>query len=168
VLDRVGVVRANLLKKPLEVICRCHFPAPDAARNSGGAPHTGDARFPAMVIAMASRGPQGALSASLVVIFDVAMGAMNCIIGKRLLVATRGCLAACPCGAVHDCLVVGGVLGGDALRLPERGPKEVALTASPWALLTASGQRNWAAQVGLAMSLGLVVPSLPPVWRGLG
>jgi hypothetical protein len=56
VLDRVGVVRANLLKKPLEVICRCHFLAPDAARNSGGAPHTGDARFPAMVIAVASRG----------------------------------------------------------------------------------------------------------------
>jgi hypothetical protein len=69
---------------------------------------------------------------------------------------------------VHDHLVVGGVLGGDALRLPERAPKEVALNASLWAPLTASGQRNWDARVGLAASLGLIVPSLALPQRGPG
>jgi hypothetical protein len=143
------VVRANLLKKPLEVICRCPFPALDAARGGRGTPHTGAARFPAVVITMVDRGrghgPQGALVASLVATSDVALGAANYIIGWCLLVATRGCLPACLCGAVHDCLTVGGMLGGDVLRFPKRAPKEVALSASPRALLAASGQRNWAA-----------------------
>jgi hypothetical protein len=88
---------------------------------------------------------RGALVASLVATSDVALGAANYIIGWCLLVATRGCLPACLCGAVHDCLTVGGMLGGDVLRFPKRAPKEVALSASPRALLAASGQRNWAA-----------------------
>jgi hypothetical protein len=50
--------------------------------------------------------------------------------------------------------------GGDTMRLLKRAPNEVALSALPWALLTMSGQRAWATQVGLAMSLGLVTPSL--------
>jgi hypothetical protein len=147
--DRVGVVQAILFKKPLEMICRCPFPASDAGHGEGGAPHTGVARFPAVVVTTAgrgrSRGPQGALPVSLVAVSDVALGVANCIIGWRLLVAARGCLPACLCGAVHDHLIVGGVLGGSALWLPERAPKEVARFASPWALLTASGQHNWAA-----------------------
>jgi hypothetical protein len=69
---------------------------------------------------------------------------------------------------VHDHLIVGAVLGGDALRLPKCAPKEFVLSASLWALLTVSRQRNWAAQVGFAMSLGLIVLSLLAPQRGLG
>jgi hypothetical protein len=96
------VVRANLLKKPLEVIFRCPFLAPDTARGSGGVPHTKAAHFPAVVIAMDGRGyghgPRGALLAPLVAISKVALGAVNCIIGLHLLVTAQGCLHACQCG----------------------------------------------------------------------
>jgi hypothetical protein len=61
--DRVGMVRANLLKKPLEVIYRCPFPVPDAACGSGRMPHTRAANFLAVVVVMAGcgydHGPQG-------------------------------------------------------------------------------------------------------------
>jgi hypothetical protein len=162
--------RENLLKKPLEVICRCPFPTPDVACGDRGVPHTEAARFPIVVVAMTGRGrdPQGALLASFVAIFDVALGAANCVIGWGLLVAARGSLPSCLCGVVHDHLVVGGMLGGDSLWLPEHAPKEVALSASSWALLAASGQRNWAIEVGLAASLGLIMPFLPLPWWGLG
>jgi hypothetical protein len=143
------VVWANFLKKPLEVICRCPFPASDTACGSGGAPHTKAAHFPVVVIAMASRGhghgPQGALLASLIAISDATLGAANCITGWCLLITAQGCLPACLCGAVHDRLIVDGMLGRNALRLSKCAPKEVALSTSQWALLAASGQCNWAA-----------------------
>jgi hypothetical protein len=85
-------------------------------------PHTRVARFTAMVIAMAGRGhdrgPQGALTASPVAISDIALGVANCVIGWCLLIAARGCLPTCLCRAMHDCLIVGGMLGGDARWLP--------------------------------------------------
>jgi hypothetical protein len=167
--DRVGMVWAKFPKKILEVIYRCPFPAPDAARGGGGTPHTRTAHILAVVMAMADHGhgrsPQGALLASFVATFDVALGAANCVVGWHLLVTSWGCLPTYLCGAVHGHLVVGGVLGGDALRLPERAPEEVAQSASPRALLTVGRQRNWATQVGLAVSLGLIVSSLLlPQW----
>jgi hypothetical protein len=61
---------------------------------------------------------------------------------------------------VYGRLVVGGVLGGDVAWLLERAPKEVTLSTLPRALLAVTGQRTWATQVGLAMSLGLIVLSL--------
>jgi hypothetical protein len=79
---------------------------------------------------------------SLVAISDVALGAANYVIRCRLLVTAQGCLPACLCGVVHDRLVVGGKLGGDALWLHERGPKEVNRSFSPWALHVLSGQCN--------------------------
>jgi hypothetical protein len=81
-------------------------------------------------------------ASQLVAVSDIALGAVNFIIGWRLFVVAWGCLPTCLCGVVHDCLVVGDVLGGDAQRLPERAPKEVALSASQWALLAVSGQCN--------------------------
>jgi hypothetical protein len=62
--------------------------------------------------------------------------------------------------AVHDHLVVG-VPGGDAGRFLKCAPEEVALSTSPQALLTATGQHAWVALVRLAMILGLIVMSLP-------
>jgi hypothetical protein len=62
-------------------------------------------------------------------------------------------------GACH--LIVGGALGGDVARLLKRASKEVALYASPWALLIATGQRTWIALVRLAMNLEFIAPSLP-------
>jgi hypothetical protein len=76
---------------------------------------------------------------------------------RHLLVATWGHLPA------HLYVVVCGqlVVGGDTTRLPEHAPEEVALSTLPQALLTVTGQCAFAAQVGLAMSLRLVMPSLP-------
>jgi hypothetical protein len=89
-------------------------------------------------------GPQGALLVSHVAISNITLGEANYVIRWCLLVTARGSLPTCLCGAVHDHLIVGGVLGGNALWLPERAPEEVALSASPRALLAVSGQRNWA------------------------
>jgi hypothetical protein len=98
---------------------RDSFPAPDAAHGGEGALLIGAAHFPVVVIAMAGRGrscgPHGALLASLVAVSDIALGVANCVVGWLLLVTARGCLPASLCGLVHDLLVVGGVLGGDAL-----------------------------------------------------
>jgi hypothetical protein len=99
-----------------------------------------------MVITMVGsgrgRGPQEVLLASLVAIFDIALGVANCVVWWCLLVTAQDCILACLCGAVHEHLLVGGVLGGDALRLPDSSPKEVALSTSPRALLVVSGQPN--------------------------
>jgi hypothetical protein len=86
---------------------------------------------------------------------------VSCIVRRRLLVATWGCLPAHLCGAVYGRLVVGGVLGGDTAQLLERAPKEVALSTLPWGLLVATRQRTWSAQEVLATSLGLIVLFLP-------
>jgi hypothetical protein len=75
----------------------------------------------------------------LVTASDAVLGAVSCIVERCLLVAARGRLSACLCGAVHGHLIVGGELGGDAVQLLERAPKEVALSALPWALLAAPG-----------------------------
>jgi hypothetical protein len=57
------------------------------------------------------------------------------------------------------------MLGGDVARLLECASKEVALSASPLALLTATRQHTWIALVRLAMNLGIVALSLPPPQR---
>jgi hypothetical protein len=55
--------------------------------------------------------------------------------------------------AKHDYLIASGALGGDAARLLERVPKQVVMSALPWAR---------AALLSLAVSLGLIAPFLPP------
>jgi hypothetical protein len=59
----------------------------------------------------------------LVATFDAVLGAVGGVVRWRLLIATWGHLPTCLCRVVHDCLVVGGVLGGDVARLHERAPK---------------------------------------------
>jgi hypothetical protein len=97
----------------------------------------------------------------LVITFDAILGMVSYIVGQHLLVAAWGHLPAQLCGAVHGHLIVGGVLDGDTAWLLKRALEEVALSALAWALLTPTGQHAWATQVGLAMSLWLIVPSLP-------
>jgi hypothetical protein len=70
---------------------------------------------------------------------DDVLGAVSCIIRRCLIVMAWGRLPAHLCEAVYGCLIVGGVLGGDATRLLEHAPEEVALSALPWALLIANG-----------------------------
>jgi hypothetical protein len=79
----------------------------------------------------------------LVTISDVVFGVVSDIVGWCLLVTALGHLPAHLCEAVCGHPVVGGVLDGDVVRL-----------------LTVNGQCTWASQVGLAMSLGLIAPSL--------
>jgi hypothetical protein len=64
----------------------------------------------------------------LVATFDAVLGVAGGVVGRCLLITAQGRLPACLCRAVHDCLVVGGVLGGDATWHLERAPKEVALS----------------------------------------
>jgi hypothetical protein len=60
---------------------------------------------------------------SLVVAFNAHLGIVSGDVRCHLLVVAR------LCGAEHDCLVAGGVLGGDATWLLERASDEVALFA---------------------------------------
>jgi hypothetical protein len=99
--------------------------------------------------------------APLVIASDTVLGVASNILRWYFLVTTWGHLPACLCRVVCGHLVVGGMLGGDVTWVLERAPKEVALAALPRALPIATGHPAWAAQVGLATSLGLIAPSLP-------
>jgi hypothetical protein len=81
----------------------------------------------------------------LVTASDTVLGAASGMAGWCLLVTASGHLLAHLCRVVCSYLIVGGVLSGDTTRLLERAPEEVALSALLWALLTATGQRAWAA-----------------------
>jgi hypothetical protein len=72
------------------------------------------------------------------------------------------------CWVKHDCLVAGGVLGGDATKLLEHAPKEVATSALLWALRMAFGWHTHTSLVGLVANLRFVASSLLLPWRGLG
>jgi hypothetical protein len=89
----------------------------------------------------------------LVAAFDTVLGAARDIIRRRLLIIGQGHLPTCLHRAVHDHLIVGGVLGGDVVQLLECAPKEVALSALLQTLSIVIGQRTWAVLLRLAMSL---------------
>jgi hypothetical protein len=89
------------------------------------------------------------------------LGAVSGDVRWHLLVAARGRLPAHLCGAEHDRLVAGGVLGGDVVQLLERASEEVVVFTLPLALLTATGQCAWVALVSMATNLRLAVPLLP-------
>jgi hypothetical protein len=89
---------------------------------------------------------------SLVAALDAVLGAVGGVIVWCLLVTTRGPLLTCLCRAVHDLLIVGGVLGGDVARLLTRAVEEVSRFALLWTLP--------AVLVRLATSLGLTALSL--------
>jgi hypothetical protein len=68
---------------------------------------------------------------------------------------SSGRLPAHLCGAEHDRLIAGGVLGGDTAQLLECASDEEALFTLPWVLLAATGQWAWVALVSLATNLRL-------------
>jgi hypothetical protein len=68
----------------------------------------------------------------LVTTSDVAFSAVSDIVGRCLLVTALGHLPAHLCEVVCGHPVVGGVLDGDAVRLLERAPKEVAPSTLLW------------------------------------
>jgi hypothetical protein len=70
---------------------------------------------------------------------------VSCILKRCLLVTAWGHLPTHLCKVVHGCLVMGGELGGDATRLLECAPKEVAMSALSQALFVVIGRRAWAA-----------------------
>jgi hypothetical protein len=123
VLDAVGVVWKGLLKNPLEVICRCPQPASVAMRDGQDLSHTRTTCLPAVVIDMAGHGhsPYRALLTPLVAAIDAILGAISNNVRRCLLVPAQGRFPAPLCRAVHDHLVVGGVLSGDVARLLAAG-----------------------------------------------
>jgi hypothetical protein len=133
------------------------------ARGGRDASYVGATHFLVTAITMAScgHGPLRALLALLITAPDALLGAVSCDIRRCLLVAAWDHLPDCLCGAGHDHLIAGGVLGGDAKQLLECASKEVALSALSRALLTASWLRAWATLVSLPVNLWLVMPSLP-------
>jgi hypothetical protein len=124
-------------------------------------PHARATHFPATVIITDGhgRGPLRLMLTPLVAAFDAVLGAVGDVVGRCLLIATRGCLPACLCSAVHDRLIDGGVLGGDAARFLKRAPEEVAMSALPWTLPIVIGQCAWAVLVRLATCLGVSMMS---------
>jgi hypothetical protein len=119
--------------------------------------------FPVALVVIAGRGhgPLRVLLAPLVAAFDALLGTVSSGIGRCLLVSAWGRFPAYLCEAGHDHLVPGGVLGGDATWLLERALKEFALFPLTRALLAATGQCAGAVLVSLAVSLRLIVLSLP-------
>jgi hypothetical protein len=89
------------------------------------------------------RGPWRAVLVLPVAALDVILGNVSGDIGRRILITARAHFPSRMCRAVHDRLIVGGVLAGDAARLFERASKGVSLFASSWALLKVTGQRAW-------------------------
>jgi hypothetical protein len=77
---------------------------------------------------------------SLIATSDAVLGAVSCIVERCLLVIAWGRLPTCRCGAVHDHLIVDGVLGDDVARLLEHAFEEAALFASPRAPFTVTGK----------------------------
>jgi hypothetical protein len=130
---------------------------------SRDASHARATCFPVALVVIAGRGhgPLRVLLAPLVAAFDALLGTVSSGIGRRLLVSAWGRFPAYLCEAGHDHLVPGGVLGGDATWLLERASKEFALFPLPRALLAATGQCAGAVLVSLAVSLRLIVSSLP-------
>jgi hypothetical protein len=94
----------------------------------------------------------------LVAAFDVVLGNVSGDIGRRLHITARARFPSRMCRAVHDRLIVGGVLASDAAWLFERASKRVSLFASPSALLTVTGQRAWVPRVRLKPNLGFITP----------
>jgi hypothetical protein len=90
-LDGVRVVRAGLLEKLLEVVCRRTRRMLIIVRNSQAASHAGATRFPIVVIITAGRGrsPFKTLLAPLVVAFDTLLGAVGSGVRRHLLVTAR-------------------------------------------------------------------------------
>jgi hypothetical protein len=73
-----------------------------------------------------------------------------------------GCLPTSLCTAKHDHLITGGALGGNAVRLLECFPEEVAMFDLPWGMCTVLWVHVCTALATLVGSLGLTVPTLPP------
>jgi hypothetical protein len=97
-------------------------------------------------------GPLKVLLAPLFVAFHALLSAVGGYV-KR-------CLPASLSRVKQDHLIAGGVLGGDAARLLERVPKEVAISVMAWALCVALGQHTHATLASLAVRLGLNTPAL--------
>jgi hypothetical protein len=100
VLDRVRVVWAWLLEKPLEVVCRWPHWTLATAHVGQDACHTEAARLPVGVIIADGRGPLKALLASLAAVFDTLLGAVNGDVRWHLLVTPQECFRASLCRAV--------------------------------------------------------------------
>jgi hypothetical protein len=125
--------------------------------------HTGAAGLLVMAIITAGHGHNAlkVLLAPLVATFNALLGAVGSNVRRCLLVTAQGHLPGFLGRAKHDCLVASGALSGDATRLLECGPKEVAMSVLPRALCAALGQRAHATLASLAANLGFVTLTLP-------
>jgi hypothetical protein len=164
------VVWVGLLEKPLEVVCGWPCQTPIAASGGQDVSHARAARHLVMAIIMAGRGhgPLRALLVPLVAALDTLLGIVSTDIERCLHVAARGGLPASLCWVKHDHLIDGGALGGDAARLLERAPEEVAMSILSRALCATF---RWCARsflAGLVVNLRFVALSLSLPWHGLG
>jgi hypothetical protein len=75
-------------------------------------------------------------------------------VGQRLRATAWGCLPTSLGRVMHDRLIASGALGGDAVRLYERVPKEVATSALSRALRVALEPHARATLASLVGSLG--------------
>jgi hypothetical protein len=108
-----------------------------AVRDGRDASHARATRLPVIAIIMVSRG-RGLLRVLLAPLFaalDALLSVVDGDIGRRLLATTRGHLPASLGWTKHVHLIVGGMRGGDAARLPECVPEKSPCL--PWSGLCA-------------------------------
>jgi hypothetical protein len=158
------MVLVGLIEKPPEVVRRWPRQTFVAVRGGCGAPHTEATRIPitAIIIAGHCHSPLKALPAPLAAAFDALLGTVSSNIRWHLLVAPRCHVPASLCRVNHDCLIAGGALGGDDVRLLKRALEEVTMSILSCALCTVLGQCTRATLVSLATNLGLISLTLPP------
>jgi hypothetical protein len=137
-----------------------------AACGSQDVPH---ARATCLHVVMVSHG-RGCLKVLLVPLFaaiDALPAAVDSDIAWCSLTAALGHLPASLGQTDHDCLLAGGMLGGDAVRCLKCVLAKVAMLALERDPCAALGLRADAPLVSLAVGLWLDAPTLPPR-RGLG
>jgi hypothetical protein len=103
--------------------------------------YTGATHLPVVAVVADGHGrrPLKAQLAPLAVTFDSFLGIVSGNVGRGLLVVAWDRLPASLHWAKHDCLIIGGALGGDVAQLLERALEGVTTSTLSWALCVALG-----------------------------
>jgi hypothetical protein len=137
-----------------------------AVHSDQDASHAGVTHLLVIVIFVVSldRGLFRVLLAPLFATLDALLSVVDGNIGWCLLATTQGHLPASLGWPKHDRLIVGGMWGGDTVRLPEYVPEKVTMLILEWALCIVLMQHAHVPLANLTVGLGSDVPALPPQW----
>jgi hypothetical protein len=120
-----------------------------------------------VIVVSCGHGPLKELLVPLFVALDAIPATEDGDVGRRSLPAAQGRLPIYLGQVYYDCLIAGGVLGGDTARCLDYVPAKVAMLTLEQAPCAALGLHAHAPMVGLGVGLWLDMSALPPR-RGLG